>query len=254
MDSKATEELAKCPVVQKGGTEFSKIEYMLQLSLGTATAEIATVWNIEKSHLKLSFENVVKKRKLLMINSFVDAADLKGATVDSIIKQGFPVPSEGRDFTAGMLKLTRIRNSTYRVILCKVAVGKTLYLSNQLAGRKGKAGVEYDDEMLQDGIYLAEARDRMVREQYESFYIKQNDSDDMNVYRYEYRIFDSALVHPLYVIDFTFDPNKESERKVTSSLRSRNLFVLSVNEKRQSTARTIGRISVMRTTSRYTKE
>jgi hypothetical protein len=218
MDSKTTEELAKCPVVQKGGTEFSKIEYMLQLSLGTATAEISTVWNIEKSHLKLAFENVVKKRKLLMISSFVDAADLKGTTIDNIIKEGFPVSSEGRDFTAGMLKLTRIRSTTYRVILCKVAVGKTLYLSNQLAGKKQKHTAELDEDMLQEGIYQAEARERMMKEQYESFYLKPSDSDDMNVYRYEYRIFDSALVHPLYVIDFTFDPNKESERKVAKNL------------------------------------
>ena len=220
MDAKTTEELAKCPVVQKGGTEFSKIEYMLQLSLGTATAEITTVWNIEKSHLKLSFENIVKKRKLLMINSFVDAADLKGTTVDSIIKDGFPVPAEGRDLMAGMLKLTRIRSTTYRVILCKVAVGKTLYLSNQLAGRKHKQNAAYDDDVLQDGIYLAEARERMIKEQYESFYVKPGDSEDMNVYRYEYRIFDSALVHPLYVIDFTFDPNKEAERKVVLTLKT----------------------------------
>jgi hypothetical protein len=114
--------------------------------------------------------------------------------------------------------LTRIRSTTYRVILCKVAVGKTLYLSNQLAGKKNKPTADMDEDMLQDGIYLAEARERMLKEHYESFYMKPSDSEDMNVYRYEYRIFDSALVHPLYVIDFTFDPNKESERKVVGSL------------------------------------
>jgi len=77
-------------VVPKKVPEWSKIEYLLQLSLGTSTAVIKNMWSVSKAQLNLNFERKVSKSKMLTITSFIDTASFdKNMSIDHIINHGF---------------------------------------------------------------------------------------------------------------------------------------------------------------------
>lgn len=177
-------------------SEYSKIEYMLQLSLGTSTAVITNIETIAKSQVTLPFEKNVNKKKMQVIYSFVDTAELdKNTSINTIVNQGFPVGPEGRTFSTGLLKLEKSGAQSYKVLLCKVAVGKALcYPVN-----------EDDDSVL---------KNNMERGNFDSVYLKQDDYENNSFYRYEYKVFESTQVLPEYLIDFRFDDSKESNPRV----------------------------------------
>ena len=49
----------------------------------------------------------------------------------------------------------------------------------------------------------------MINESFDSIYRKHDDEDSQGFYRYEYIVFDGTLVHPEYLVDFTFDDSRE---------------------------------------------
>ena len=70
-------------VVPRKVPEWSKIEYLLQLSLGTSTAVIKNMWSVSKANLNLKFERLVSKSKMLTITSFIDTASFdKSMSID----------------------------------------------------------------------------------------------------------------------------------------------------------------------------
>lgn len=183
--------LSKCPVLQKKSPEFAKVEYQLQLALGTATAQITNAWVVEQPTLKTQFENAVKSKKLMALNSFIDTADFeKGLSVEKVINEGFPDTSEGRVFTAGLFKLAKSGASSYRVMMCRVAVGKSLVYPVK------------DQNMLETS--------RLNRDRFDSIYLKLDDEETNSVYRYQYWMNQKDHVLPVYVIDFGFDDTRES--------------------------------------------
>jgi hypothetical protein len=192
MSADPTNELSKYLNVPKKGTEFARIEYMLQLSLGTSTAVITNIWNITRPQLNMEFERNVEKRKLLVIYSFVDTASFdKGTTVESVINSGFDVGQGGMNFSTGLFKLTKSGASSYRVLLCKVAVGRSLVYP-----------VSEETE--------EQAKQKMTKENFDSVYLKHDDDESASIYRYAYTIYEKELIHPEYLIDFTFDESRES--------------------------------------------
>ena len=193
-------DLSKYPSVPSKGPEFAKIEYMLQLSLGTSTAVIKNVWNITKPHLNQSFERNVMKKKLQVIYSFVDTAELdKNTNLESIIKEGFEIPPDGRVFSTGLFKLSKSGASSYRVLLCKTAVGKSLCYPHLK---------DIDEDPV---------KPKMMKENFDSVYLKYDDEESNNIYRYEYIVYEGSQVHPEYLIDFIFDDSRESNSRVGPS-------------------------------------
>lgn len=183
-------------------SEHAKIEYLLQLSLGTSTAEIKRIETIAKSQVTLPFEKSVSKKKMQVVYCFVDTAELdKNTNINTIVNQGFPIGPEGKIFSTGLLRLEKSGATTYRVLLCKVAVGKSLALpTNENEDKEDK-----------------NAKAKMEKGAFDSIYLKNDDFyEQASFYRYEYRIFDSTQVLPEYLIEFRFDDKKETNQKVIS--------------------------------------
>lgn len=177
-------------------SEYSKIEYMLQLSLGTSTAVINTIETIAKPQISAPFDKNVNKKKMQVIYSFVDTVDLdKNTSINTIVNQGFPIGPEGMIFSTGLLKLEKSGASTYKVILCKVAVGRSLCYP-----------VQEEDEKVLKG--------RMEKGAFDSIYLKQDDYERSSFYKHEYKVFDSTQVLPEYLIEFRFDDSRESNLRV----------------------------------------
>ena len=179
-------------------TEYAKIEYMLQMSLGTSTAVINNIETIAKSQVTAPFDKNVNKRKLQVVYCFVDTADLdKNTPINTIVNQGFPIGSEGRIFSTGLLKLEKSGASIYRVLLCKVAVGKSLCYPATAS--------DEDDKIT---------KSNMEKCDFDSVYLNHEEYARSSFYRHEYKIFDSTQVLPEYLIEFKFDDSRESNLRV----------------------------------------
>lgn len=101
-------------------------------------------------------------------------------------------------FSTGFFKLEKPHSAAYRVLLCKVAVGKSLCLpvkSNKVENlRITKKDLETDV--------------------FESVFLKYEDEQENSVYKYDYVVYDTDQVHPEYLIDFYFDETKETNLKI----------------------------------------
>lgn len=178
--------------------DFSKIEYQLQMSLGTSTAVIRDMWSVSIPQLNLQFERLVNRNKMLTITSFIDTVSLdKSSSIDKIIKEGFDFPPEGKMFSTGFFKLEKPHSAVYRILLCKVAVGKSLCLPVKTSHIENLKITKKDLDSVFDSIYL-----------------KYEDDEENSVFKYDYIVFDNAQVHPEYLIDFYFDESKETNLKI----------------------------------------
>lgn len=177
--------------------EFARIEYLLQLSLGTSAAVVTKIQTIAKSQVTLPFEKNVNKKKMQVIHSFVDMADLDLAKIneESLVNHGFPIGPSGRIFSTGLLKLEKSGAINYKVLLCKVAVGKSLCYP---------IGDEEDQSL----------KISMEKGSFDSVYFKHEEYENSAYYRYEYKVYDSTQVLPEYLIHFKFDETRESNAKV----------------------------------------
>ena len=183
--------------IQKNSIDWSKIEHLLQLSLGTSTAVIKNLWTIFKPSTNLEFERFTSKRKMMTVPSFIDTAHFeKGITPETIADGGFEFPPEGRAFSTGFINLKKPNSAVYQLILCKVAIGKSLCLNIK------------EDEIVN---ILREDLDK----EFDSVYVKIEDEDKYDsVYRYDYIVYENGQVHPEYLVEFEFDESKESNLKV----------------------------------------
>ena len=185
-------------VVPKKVPEWSKIEYLLQLSLGTSTAVIKNMWSVSKANLNLKFERLVSKSKMLTITSFIDTASFdKSMSIDHIINNGFEFPPEGKMFSTGFFKLEKPHSAAYRVLLCKVAVGKSLC-----------------QPIKTSRIENLKISRKDLDTDFDSVHLKYEDEQENSVYKYDYIVYDSPQVHPEYLIDFYFDETKETNLKI----------------------------------------
>lgn len=178
--------------------ENAKIEYMLQLSLGTSTAIVTKVRHIATPQVTQPFERAVNQKKMQVVYSFVDAADLDLAKndKDNIATDGFPIGPEGRIFSTGLLKLEKSGASTYTVLLCKIAVGRSLC---------------YPVKNERDKHH------KINRGNYDSVYLKNEEYGESTAYKFEYKIYDKTHVLPEYLVDFKFDESMESNLRVVLS-------------------------------------
>lgn len=186
-------------VVPKKVPDWSKIEYMLQLSLGTSTAIIKNMWSVSKPHLNLQFEKMASQKNKLKINSFVDVRSLDSSTsLERIIKEGFDIPEAGKKFTTGFFQLEKEDSSgVYKILLCKVAVGKSLCLPIK------KRGVKVQNKVKRTTLPPG----------FDSIYLMYRDHQANKLYQYDYVVFENAQVRPQYLIEFYFDDTKEKEEK-----------------------------------------
>ena len=178
--------------------DFAKIEYQLQMSLGTCTAVIKDMWQVSNSKLNLLFERKVTKNKMLTIDSFVDTASLdKSANLEQILREGFDFPPEGKMFSTGFFKLEKPHSAVYRILLCTVAVGKSLCVPVQSS--------------VTDKFQITK---KDLDPAFDSVYLKYQDEEHNSVFKYDYVVFDNDQVHPKYLIDFYFDESKETNLKI----------------------------------------
>ena len=186
-------------VVPKKVADWSKIEYRLQLALGTSTAVIKNMWSVSKPHLNLQYEKLKGKKSMLNVVSFVDVKSLdKTTTVEKIISEGFDIPKKGKIFSTGFFQLEQKEQSssgTYQVLLCKVAVGKSLCLRLKKNDNLSEMIKREDMDPTFDSVYLMYEKDK-----------------DNSLYKFDYVIFDRAQVHPEYLIEFYFDKGKEDNQ------------------------------------------
>lgn len=170
--------------------EFSKMEYLLQLSLGTVTAVVTRMWGVARPALSQLFQKHVTSKNMPTVYSFIDVSTLdKGTSLESIINNNFDLTQEGRKFTTGLFKLGKSGATSYRVLCCKVAIGKTLCCPTTLK--------ESEEKVL------------MAENRFHSILVPDEGKKNFEFYRYTYEIFNKEYVLPEYIIDFTFKEDLE---------------------------------------------
>ena len=184
--------------VPRKSPDFSKIEYQLQMSLGTSTAVIKDLWSVSKPHLNRQFERLLNKKKMLTISSFVDINSLDRSTnIDQVVTRGFHFPPEGKMFSTGFFKLEKPHSAVYRILMCKVAVGKSLCLPVKTS--------------LIENLKITR---QDLDEAFDSIYLKYEDDEENSVFKYDYIVYKNDQVYPEYLIDFYFDESKETNLKI----------------------------------------
>lgn len=130
-------------------SEWNALEYDLQLALGTCTATLKEAYKISKPQSSLKFEKKVNRRDLLTCNSFIDVRTLKDGSVHKIVKEGFDFPANGLVFSSGYVHMDKnqhFQGRDYEVLLCKVAVGRsmTIPIKSSLMSAAAKAGNNHE--------------------------------------------------------------------------------------------------------------
>jgi len=180
--------------VSTNSPDYQRIEYLLQLSLGTSAANVQSVKSVSRPQLNIEFERLVKKKKMLVINSFIDEEYLKEKlkieSLDSLLSQGFKFPPDGLTFTSGYFMLASPEKHVQKVVMCRIAVGKS-------------------QSVDQDNSRMQVSRDTLP-EYFDSVYMMNRSNSDNNakVFKYDYRVFDNAQVRPEYVIEFKLEDIK----------------------------------------------
>lgn len=187
--------LSRYSRVSPSSSEWARIEYLLQLSLGTTTASVKNIWSVASPHNTFTFEK--KNKGKLTLDSWLETALLdQGNKLEKVLTKGFDFPSSGLMFPTGHLTLsesTYVSAKLIEVMLCKVSVGKS-YCVN---AKNFSTGMFNSKSSLPPGfesIYL---------------YVDEEGLEETQVYRHDFIIFDNTQVLPVYLVQYEFDPKKE---------------------------------------------
>lgn len=187
-------------------TEWSSLEYQLQLATGTCTAVLKEAWKISKPHSSLKFEKKVASRDQLTVSSLIDKKSQQHETIESIVKDGFHFPSNGLVFSAGYMhmdKTQHFQDRDYEVLVCKIAVGKSMSMPI-----KSNAFNTKDKEL---DLSLTRAD---LDENFDSLCLQYEDETANQVYHYKYVVYEDEQVLPEFVQKFTFDSSRETNLKL----------------------------------------
>lgn len=180
--------------------QFSRVEYLLQLSLRASTAKILNATVVSNPHLTLQFEK--RAKDILTVDCWVDASQLGGShSDDDLMKRlsssAFQLPTQGMKFSVGhipmdTLGINKKKSSSEstkmvkKMVLCKIAIGRA-YVADPKSVTK---------ETIPDG--------------YDSFYLLNPDMQLQptvtNEYYHEYYIKNTSQVLPQTIVTFEFDP------------------------------------------------
>ncbi|KAM3142405.1 hypothetical protein pb186bvf_005562 [Paramecium bursaria] len=181
--------LNKYSKVSPISAEWQRIEYLLQLSLGSTTATIKNLWSISNPHMTQQFEKISKGT--LVLDSWMETQALdENNRIEKVCQKGFEFPPSGLKFPTGHIRLQDQiqRNKTYQMILSRIAVGKSYCLPDKTA--------------MKDKYKLIQG--------FESIYLFNEDEDPMTgVFKHDYVLFENSRVLPCYIVNFEFDQKKE---------------------------------------------
>ncbi|KAI3640897.1 hypothetical protein MIR68_001775 [Amoeboaphelidium protococcarum] len=180
-------------------TQFARVEYLLQRSLGASTAKITSATVISNPHQLLQFEKQAQNKTVL--ESFVDVQQVSGSHSDDELIKRLSSPefklasAAGMKFPVGKIKLdnAQTKNSASTKIVKKMVVFKVVVGRSQIAD---PANVMKDD--IPDG--------------YDSFLINHDAASPTN-FHYDYWIKNASQVLPEYIITFEFDPIAEKNSR-----------------------------------------
>eukprot|EP00698_Gefionella_okellyi_P026326 TRINITY_DN9979_c0_g1_i1.p1 TRINITY_DN9979_c0_g1~~TRINITY_DN9979_c0_g1_i1.p1 ORF type:complete len:611 (-),score=136.11 TRINITY_DN9979_c0_g1_i1:121-1908(-) len=175
--------------VARGSEEWIRLEYLLQLSLGSTAAKVTAVHSVAAPHLTVQFESRTAGK--LILDSWVDTRHLgEMNTLADVCTRGFRFPASGMIFPTGVLVLPNAQTSRVQeVLLCKVGVGHSLAIE--------------EEQLL---------RRPPLPEGFNSYYIHKSDGDNSasnsGAYYHEYLILDPSQVLPCYIVQFEIGPDE----------------------------------------------
>lgn len=189
-------------------TEFGRLEYQLQLSLKAATARIKNAATVSNPHLQLQFDKRTKQNTLILdcwisLDQLFPRNSAAAIGEDEAIRRlsqmnSIQLPSEtGMLFTAGRLDAPQIRNclvgsssTVYKMIFCKIAVGRSLAMPSE-----------------------SEAAKAIIPDGYDSFILFNQQQPRKNSEQQQYLIKNGSQVLPVYFVQFEYDADLESRSR-----------------------------------------
>lgn len=182
--------LSKFSKVSPTSLEWSKIEYHLQLTLGSTCSIVKNLWSIASGNNSYNFEK--NNKGLLTLDCWLETNVLdENNRLEKVCLKGFDFPAGGLLFPTGQIKLGDSqfgKNKVYEFLLLRIAVGKS-YCIPASNTNKDKYKLPYG---------------------FDSIYLYNEDSGDADsAFRHDYILFDNSQVLPSYIVHFELDPKKE---------------------------------------------
>lgn len=183
--------------ISKFSRDWFKIENLLQVALGTSTASIKRLQSIAQPQMNLEFERRLEKKNMVSVPVFIDTSELtEDETPEIIANNGFDLLITGRKITTGFLQLQKHKENRYQLILCKVAIGKSL--------------------VLNENEYNTSYNRKTLDPYFDSIYLKPDDDDIFSsTYKFDYIVFDNGQIHPEYLVEFEFDETRKTKFTVS---------------------------------------
>ncbi|KAJ5079887.1 zinc finger protein constans-like 10 [Anaeramoeba ignava] len=196
------------PLLQSS-SDFSRAEYLLQLSLNSSRIKINKLFSINSPHLSVSFESNSQGKET--IETWIDLKDLeKSNTIEKICKKGIDVGYKGLEFIHGQFYLEKNEQNLYYFILCKIVIGRP-FVSEKILTKSqiphGFDSLHLVDEKQPDVSLESKKKSR------NSSPFKPNPKDVFEkekVFSNRYRVYDSAYILPVYLAEFEIQEVEES--------------------------------------------
>ena len=166
--------LSKFSKVSPTSLEWSKIEYHLELTLGSTCAVVKNLWSIASGNNSYNFEK--NNKGLLTLDCWLETNVLdENNRLEKVCLKGFDFPAGGLLFPTGQIKL-----------------GDSQFGKNKVPA----SNTNKDKYKLPYG--------------FDSIYLFNEDTGDVeNAFKNDYILFDNAQVLPSYIVHFELDPKKE---------------------------------------------
>lgn len=96
--------LARQTRTARNSEEWSRIEYSLQLAIGSTAPVVTNIWNIASAHITASFDR--RTDNMTVLDSWIDSNSLdENNRLEEISITGFKVPNSGYLISTGAARL-----------------------------------------------------------------------------------------------------------------------------------------------------
>lgn len=168
-------------VLPNNSPQFAYLEYFLQLSLKSSTAQITSAHALSNPHNTVNFEK--RCRGILTLDAWLDPAQFPaGNQEDEVIRRGFVFnQAQGVRVSVGCIEHKEKVNR--RVLLCKIGIGRAFpAIETELEVPDG-----YDSLLLID--------------------------DDLDKKTHTYYVNNQTQILPMYLVNYEFDPEHEKRSR-----------------------------------------
>ncbi|KAK2954651.1 putative B-box zinc finger protein [Blattamonas nauphoetae] len=205
--------LTKKISVQRDSEDWSRMEYLLFLSLRTCSPVITNMWNVGSAHVSMQFAQ--RTETMLVLDSWVDTKTLDADnSLFEITRRGFNFDNGGRLFHTGTTKLNKkehIRRK-YEFLFCKVGVGRSMYY-------QATNPLEHLEDLppLQpgfDSLFVVPPDSSVLSATTRTKKTTSDLTDDSKPFEQNYYISDPSQVQPLYIVQFEYNPADDEQGKI----------------------------------------